>query len=1336
MTVETFVFPTSFAQRRLWFIAQLEPDSTFYNISMRLALSGSLDVGALERAVAAVVDRHESLRTTFSVVDGEPVQVIVPRLAFELPVVDLSSLPADRREAEVSRHTTAEVGRPFDLEAGPLVRVRLLRLQPEEHVLLLVLHHIVFDGWSSGVLHRELSECYRAFAVDESPRLPELAVQYADYAVWQRQWLQGETFERQIAYWKNHLAGAAGVVEVPSDFAPRPRRSYQGAAEQALFPLELLHGLKALSQQEGATLFMTLLAGFKTLLMRYSGQRDIIVGSPIANRARSELEQLIGFFVNSLALRTDLSGDPSFRALLRRVREVALGAYSHQDLPFEKVVEELQPDRLQDRNPIFQVMFALQNAPRAPLTLPGITIRTLPRRRRTAKFDLTLFAMEQSRGLSATLEYSTDLFRADTVARMLGHYRRLLEAAVADPDRRVSDLPLLTDEERRHIVVDWNSTDRSFPRDRGVHRLFEAQAAERPNAIAVEDGAGRLTYDELNRRANRLARRLRGLGIGPEARVGIAVERSADLVVSLLAVLKAGGAYVPLDSSYPAERLAFMVKDARIGVLLTRGSSRVPAGGEVPSLDLERDHDAILRESQENLEGDVPAARLAYLMYTSGSTGTPKGIAIPHEAILRLVCNTDYIRLTPADRVAQVSNASFDAATFEIWGALLHGGRLLIVSREISLAPARLAAEIRQRGVTTMFLTTALFNQIARTVPGAFRSVRHVLFGGEAVDPVLVRDVLRDGPPERLLHVYGPTETTTFATWHEVKEVGDDAVTVPIGAPIANTRAYVLDGRLRPVPVGVPGELYLGGPGLARGYLGRPALTAERFVPDPFGTEAGGGERLYRTGDRVRRLSDGAIEFLGRLDGQIKLRGFRIEPGEIEAMLVRHPKVGECSVVLRDDVPGGPALVAYLTGSGPAALGVAAEARAYLRDRLPAFMIPAQFVVLDALPLSPNGKVDRRALPPPSGSRPELEVAFAAPHTDTERSLATLWQDLLGVERVGREDNFFELGGHSLLAVTLFADIERVFGVRLPLAALFQAPTLDRLATEIEQARRAPSSVPRALVALQPKGHRPPLILAHGGWGDLFFYRHLVARLGPDQPIFGFESPVEPDGAAAVRTVESLAAEYVRELRAFQREGPYFLCGYCWAGGLTFEMACQLRSAGQEVALLALIDSPCPGYKRAGPVPSRSKSRARDYAGRIWRNLLHLRKLRPGAMPAFLGAKIGNFAMRVAGGAAFRLSLRLGRAALPGLRTRSGVLLQAGKLYRPQSYPGRLTLFRAKGNSTVERSLYWGWDQVAAGGVELCVVEGGHDSMLEEPHVTGLAAMLRDHLERAQASAS
>ena len=910
--------PLSFAQHRLWFLDRLEPDSAAYNLPFAYYLRGLLNVAALERSLNEIVRRHEALRTNFVEKDGAPVQVIAPLLVVPLPLTDLSAYPERERDRRVERIVVEVAERPFKLAAGPLLRAALLKLRGDEHLIVVVIHHIVVDGWSIDIFVRELLALYEAFAAGKPSPLPELPVQYADFAAWQRERLNGSRFEEQLAYWKRYLSGSPPMLEITTDHPRPPRMTYRGGEEWFEISLGLTERLNELSRREGTTLYMTLLAAFLTLLHRYTGQDDLVVGTPLAGRDRAEIENLIGFFVNTLALRTDLSGDPSFRELLRRVREVALGAFAHQDVPFERLVQELQPERAASRHPFFQVMFNVQSdSPELP-GATGLQLAMLDKHAdKRTRFDLEFHIWSvPGEGLSGPLIYSIDLFTAPTIARLLGHFRTLLEGVAADPDTRLSDLRLLSEAEERETARGWNDTRREYPRDRCVHELFEAQAARTPDAVAViyPDADERLSYGELNGRANRLAHYLRRRGVGPDVPVGLLMERSAGMIVGLLGILKAGGAYLPLDPSYPAQRLRFMLEDAGARLLLTeRRLGEAPTAEAVQAVYLDADWQAISREKAENPPNMTAAENLAYVIYTSGSTGQPKGVSVPHRAVNRLVFNTNYVDLHAGDRVAQASNASFDAATFEIWGALLHGAQLIGVAKEAALSPPELARRIAAQRISVMFLTTALFNQTARHAPSAVASMRYLLFGGEACDPQAARLVVERGKPERLLHVYGPTENTTFSTWFEVREVAESAPTIPIGQPVANTQTYVLDGRLRLVPAGVPGELYLGGDGLARGYLNRPGQTAEKFIPDPFG--GGAGARLYRTGDLVRRRADGHIEFLGRLDHQVKLRGFRVELGEIEAALQEHAGVRESVVVARETTSGEKQLVAYVVSS-------------------------------------------------------------------------------------------------------------------------------------------------------------------------------------------------------------------------------------------------------------------------------------------------------------------------------------------------------------------------------------------------------------------------------------
>lgn len=1038
--------PLSFAQQRLWFLDQLMPGSAFYNIYNIVRLKQSLSINVLERCLREMVRRHEVFRTRFAVGDGMPVQVIAPGANEALRVVDLRTLTFGARRVEAQRLATEEARRPFDLASGPLMRAVLLQMDDSEQLLLISMHHIVTDGWSMGIFFRELGALYEAFVLGRPSPLPELPIQYADFAVWQREQIKGELKERVLSYWREQLADAP-VLALLTD---RPRaavQSFRGAFEALTFLSVLNEGLKELSRREGVTLFMTTLAAFKALLYRYSGQEDIVVGSPIAGRNRTELEALIGFFVNTLVLRTRFDGRLSFRELLRRVQKVALEAYAHQDLPFEMLVEELQPARDLSRNPMFQVMFQLVTAaggqPEADATgLPlEVTVET-------AKFDLTVTLSDTGGSLTGSLEYNTDLFDTATIVRLIGHYRMLLEGIVANPDTPLDELPLLSTEERQRLAA-WNATESAYPNTRGVHRLFEERAAASPDAAAVclVDGET-LSYGELNTHANRLARVLRQEGVAPEEPVGICLERSLQMIVATLAVLKAGGSYLPLDPTYPKRRLATMLGDAGARLLLSRSALRelLPEDG-LRVIFLDRDWPEIERASGADLDGADDGERLAYVMYTSGSTGVPKGIGVPHRAIARLVLNSDYLSIRPGDRVAHASNCSFDAATFEIWGALLNGAQLVVVPKEVTISCQGYVDFIQQQHFHVLFVTTALFNQVVQHAPWAFHPVRDLLFGGEAADPHWVREVLEHGPPERLLLMYGPTESTTYATWQLVQSVPQGVATVPIGRPVANTLVYVLDAQHWKVPVGVPGELTIGGDGLARGYLGQPGLTAEKFIPDPFAATPGA--RAYRTGDRARYRDDGTIEFLGRSDHQVKLRGFRIELGEIQAALEEHPGVGVAAVVLREAPTGDRRLVAYLVPRGGAAPS-ADELRSFLRECLPEYMVPAAFVALEALPLNPNGKLEQSALPPPSDGDAGAAAGFVAPQTPNERLIAEIWREVLGREQVGIHDNFFDLGGHSLSMARVHNWLRERIPHEVSMIDLFQYPTISSLARRLD----------------------------------------------------------------------------------------------------------------------------------------------------------------------------------------------------------------------------------------------------------------------------------------------
>ncbi|WP_158517254.1 non-ribosomal peptide synthetase [Moorena producens] len=1036
-------FPLSFPQQRLWFLVQLEPNSPFYNVLEAVTLEGQLNVTVLERSLNEIIRRHEILRTTFKTVNGVPRQAIAPTLTLKLSVIDLQNVT--EQSAIVEQKVREEQLQAFDLEQSPLLRATLLKLGSQSHILLLAMHHIIVDGWSLGVLIEELSKLYPALLTDSPSTLPELPIQYADFTIWQRQWLKGDRFEQQLNYWKQQLADAPPLLELPTDRPRPPVQTFRGRSISFELNSDLTAKLKTLSQQSGATLFMTLLAALTTLLYRYSGQEDVLVGTPIANRNHQELEPLIGFFVNTLVMRTRLESNPMFTELLTQVRQVALSAYANQDVPFEQLVDELQIERSLSHSPLFQVMFALQNAPMKPLSMPGLTIAPFPVENLRAKFDLTLMLWEvetpQGISLQGFWQYNSDLFDSDRITRMVGHFQTLLGGIVADPEQRIGELPLLTAAERHQLLVEWNDTKRPYPDDQCIHQLFEAQVKKTPNAIAVVYESQTLTYQELNQRANQLAHYLESLGVTTETLVGICIERSLDMIVGLLGILKAGGAYVPLDPDYPQDRIAYILSDSQVPLLITQSRllAKLPDfSGTVHQTQivcLDKDWQVIGTYTNDNLESQVKPTSLAYLIYTSGSTGKPKGVAVIQQAISRLVFESNYVELQASDCIAQANNISFDAATFEIWGALLHGAQLVGITKAVMLSPEELATQLREQKITILFVTTALFNQLVSVVPDIFKHLRTMLFGGEAVDPSWVAEVLKKGAPQRLLHVYGPTESTTFSTWYLVKSVPLGATNLPIGSPISNTTIYVLDRQLEPVPIGVPGELYIGGDGLARGYLNRPQLTASRFIDNPFGTG-----RLYKTGDLVRYLPEGNIEFNGRIDNQVKLRGFRIELGEIEALLATHPQVREAVVILREDQPGNKRLIGYVLPflEQPTSSAL----RSFLKERLPEYMLPAAFVIMEALPLTPNGKVDRRALPVPEI---ESHAETIAPCTENERILAKIWQDVLGLQKVGIHDNFFELGGDSIIGIQIIARANQA-RLKLTPKQLFAHQTIAELA--------------------------------------------------------------------------------------------------------------------------------------------------------------------------------------------------------------------------------------------------------------------------------------------------
>ncbi len=1047
-------FPLSFAQQRLWFLHQWEPGSPFYNIPTALRLKGQLHREALKRSLSEIVQRHEALRTTFGLVEGQPVQLISSAHVVDLPLIDLLSLPSADREAAARHLAFQEAQLPFDLSRDPLLRTRLLHLSPDEHYLLFTMHHIVSDGWSIGIFLRELSALYVAYTTGQPSPLTPLPVQYTDFAIWQRQWLQGEQVESHLAYWQQQLHELPDMLALPTDRLRPAVQTFHGTQASFPLPATLTTALKLLSQREGVTLFMTLLAAFDILLLRYSGQEDIVVGTPIANRTHSQLEDLIGFFVNTLVLRANLADNPSFRQVLKQVQRLTLAAYDHQDLPFERLVEALAPQRALSHTPLFQVMFALQNVPLADVELPGLALRPLTVDSGTARLDLTVVLVETAQGLQVGVEYNTDLFEASTIARMLTHYQTLLAGIVADPQQRMWDLPLLTEQENQQGQW-WNDTQHTYPPTATLHGLVEAQVEQSPDAIAVSCADDQVSYAELNRRANQIASLLRREGSGPESAVGLYMERSMELVVGLLGILKAGGAYVPLEPAAPSERLRVMLEDAHVAVILTQHHlvNRLPQT-TAPVLYLDRDGaepdwQADHRPEEADAEVLVFPEQVAYIIYTSGSTGRPKGVMISHQSICnRLLWMQDTYHLTAPDRVLQKTPLSFDVSVWEVFWPLLTGARLVLARPGGQQDSRYLREMLHEQAISTLHFVPSMLSVFLHE-PGleACRHLSRVICSGEAL-PVEVQDhffarlAQMEQSQTNLYNLYGPTEAAVDVTWWQCEPASEQHI-VPIGRPIANIDLYVLDRAGNRVPVGVPGELHIGGVGLARGYVGQADLTAERFIPHAFSGEPGA--RLYRTGDLVRYRADGVIEFLGRRDHQVKLRGFRIELGEIEAVLSQHPTVQETVVLVREDTNIGKYLIAYIVPVPKSELS-RRDLRHFLQEHLPDYMIPAKFVLLEAFPLTSNGKLDRRALPAPETTVRRLEDSFEEPQSDLERNIARIWQDLLHLEKVGLHNNFFDLGGHSLLMFQVHKNLQERFNLDVTLVDLFTYPTVSSLA--------------------------------------------------------------------------------------------------------------------------------------------------------------------------------------------------------------------------------------------------------------------------------------------------
>jgi amino acid adenylation domain-containing protein len=1293
--------PLASSQESLWFLQQLDPDNNAYNSDLILKFTGGIDRQILEQALNELVRRHEPLRTLYPNHGGRPIQVIQPCESLSLPFVDLSGLPADQQEHAIRRYETEQGNLPFDLLHGPMVRCALFHSDPKVDYLFFSTHHIGFDAWSREIFFSELMKLYDAFRSGKEPVLPELPIQYVDYATWQREWLSGETLSTYIEHWKKILSGDLPILELPTDRSRPVMQSYRGARYHFLISPAFSSQIKAFCQREHITSFQLLLSAYTLLLMRYTGQEDIIIGCPFANRSRSELDGMLGLFVNTLPIRIKAQGNPSVREFLSQIRTVMVEAYPWQAAPFEALVSELSPERDLSRTPIFQVLINLRNVPRHRASLEGLEMELILRENAPSPFDLSLeFDTIEDGSLDASLQYNIDLFDESTIIRMATHYQRLLGELLNKADSLISDLEMLTSSEKQKILVEWNDTVADFPRDKCIQQLFEEQVERTPDFPAVIFGEQQLTYRELNQRANRIAHYLRRLEASPDVPVGLYLERSAELVVAILGILKAGCPYVPLDTLYPKERREEIIRDSGMKILVTQNVLVTDEfADDLTLLCLDRNQELLDAQSSQNPIQVGNPDNLVYIIYTSGSTGKPKGVEITHRSLVNCLCSAnERVGLSAGNLSLTVFTPTFDVSVFDLLSPLILGATVAVASREEVYDSALLAKRIMELPLTWMSASPTTWRMLLDAGWQGKAGLK-ILCTGEAFPADLANRLTQMSG--EVYNLYGPTEATIWCASARLTH----GQPMTIGRPMANTSLYILDSHHMPVPVGVVGELYIGGDGLARGYHNRPELTAEKFIPKPFKDELGG--RLYATGDLARFRLNGEIDVLGRTDFQVKIHGYRIELGEIETVLGEHPEVQQATAVVREDQPGDKRLVVYIVTTSGEVL-IESELRSYLREKLPVYMVPSTFVQMDAFPLNVSGKVDRRALP-----RPEARAAtdhYLAPRNEMEKRMISIWKEVLGIEQIGVRDNFFELGGDSLLAVRLFTRIQEEFGESLPLLMLFKDGTVEALVESFtgENNLRHPSGI----ISIRPEGSEQPLFFISP---DLYL-RELALALAPGWPVYGVD-PVDNGNVIFRKSVQETARIYYHNLVDFYPQGSLLLLAHSANGLFALELARLLVKNGKNVAFLGLLDTYPPGPTRQAKLTDRVK--------------IHLINLQDKNIPEILKYvqhSVTRFLNRRRRRAVIDANMIERYEHKGQFNEVRNLILRA---YKPEPYGEKVYLF-----SAIHRPWYMNWDpmkqwsNIVTGQLDIVPVTGDHMSMVKPPHVADLARKIEALLPR------